>query len=158
MSASATLETLFNKEPTVTDNKTKMQAGLCGDNESEGAVDSQNRDNSRNGCVDKDNGLISGCCCCCWPGRRRPGLLCTAATTSWGPAGGAETSPRRSSSANTQLFHSDSHTHTDLSHEVQDFSFRHLCIRTLTPAKLVFQRFCVRDTDALQVPTHTHTL
>lgn len=48
-------------------------------------------------------------------------------------------------------------TCTDLSYELQDFNFGHLYICTLTPAKLMFQRFCVRDTYTLQVPKHTHT-
>lgn len=95
MSAGAPSKTLFNKEPTVTDNKTKMQSGLCGNDcvaESGGAVNSQNIVNSRNRCAEEGDGVISGCWC--RPAGRRPGLLCTAATTSVGPADGAETSQR----------------------------------------------------------------
>lgn len=160
MSASATFRTLFNKDcyrPTVTDNKTKMQSGLCGTNvllrgwwlcEFIKGGQQQNRVCGR-GC----DGVISGCWC--WPAHRRPGLPYTAATTSLGPADGAETSQRWSSSANTQVFHSDTCTLTSA------MNSRILAFDTSTSARWPQRKSCssgsVWGTRTHSRYLHTHT-
>lgn len=139
-----------------------MQSRFCVGNcvfEIKGAVILQNGVNSRKGCRKGQRChlwlLVPACSQEAWASLYCCDHVCGSCWWSWNNMEVIQVSKHTDVSLGFGFRHT--HTLTHLSHELQDFSFWHLCMRTMTPAKIMFQRFCVRDTDTLQVPTHTQT-